>query len=810
MIAHYLKVAVRQLMKYPVQNFVSIVGLAVCLFCFGISLYICRFVMSADECFPHRERIAEIAMKRPHDKDDFSGIPVELVGRMRGIGWTEAEAFTYVAFPDDRSFCIEVKPDEMLPFDPLRCMEVDTCFRQVFGLDIVAGSWQTAARTPNAVILSESEARRIYGDRVGDAVGKRLVTTAKLPFSSRKGGVAYTVQAVMDDIPANNSLTDMEPVAALVLNDTDGRLQWQGKDVTGGNGYALLKGGSGSREKLEADIRDRGLRQSMFGEEYEVRIYPLGYSYWKYGGARFVAWITSVTGVLVLLVGLLNFFYFQIGAFLNRSREYSLRRVFGGSGRHLAAQLFTQAALTVAIAFLMVFVLVELFAPMMRFSVMDFHVSVDPSVLQWQCVQYLLLVLVFSFLACLLTVRRASRTLIQTGIRGTASGSGRHRVRNVMLGIQYFVCWIFISLAAALYLQADKTTSALFGTLDKREKAGILSVSLDYPFLEQAGKLALVERMRQIPGVEDCLLADIAFTRGVSGNVLCSQPPSQPDGDKEYAVNILAVPRNFFSFMNMPVVQGRIPDGDGGMVVDRTFGQDLRERDGTVPLGAVFYDNAGRYTVTGVCEPLVAHAYHVSSYPGYYGGYAFILSDFRQYVGHCYLKCGKGQADEVRRRVEALLKQTFPYTVEPQVTTFLDDIEKEQGIESMLKGIVLFLAVVCVVITLLGVYAAITLDTERRRKEVAVRKVNGAGVGQIMWLFARTYVWIGGVAAVLAFPLVYALLSLWRRLYSIFFHYGFVFWACVLLSVAVVTALTVVFRIVRIARVNPAEVIKSE
>ena len=268
MIAHYLKVAVRQLLRYPVQNLVSIVGLAVCLFCFGISLYICRFVMSADECFPHRERIAEIVMKRPHGKDDFSGIPVELVGRMRGIGWTEAEAFTYVAFPDDRSFRIEVKPDEMLPFDPLRCMEVDTCFRQVFGLDIVAGSWQTAARTPNAVILSESEARRIYGDRVGDAVGKRLVTTAKLPFSSRKGGVAYTVQAVMADFPSNNSLTDMKPVAALVLNDTDGRLQWQGKDVTGGNGYALLKGGSGSREKLEADIRDRGLRQPMSGEEY--------------------------------------------------------------------------------------------------------------------------------------------------------------------------------------------------------------------------------------------------------------------------------------------------------------------------------------------------------------------------------------------------------------------------------------------------------------------------------------------------------------------------------------------------------------
>lgn len=447
---------------------------------------------------------------------------------------------------------------------------------------------------------------------------------------------------------------------------------------------------------------------------------------------------------------------------------------------------------------------------MIRFNVMNFQIHVNPSALQWQCVQYLLMVLACSFLACIFTARRAQRTVIQKGIRGTSVRTGRHHIRNWMLGVQYFVCWVFISLAAALYLQADKTASALFCTLDKQEKAGILSVSLDYPFLEQAEKLALVERLKQIPGVEDCLFADIAFTRGTSGNVLYSQLPSQAGESKEYLVNILAVPSNFFRFMNMPVRQGRVFVNNDEMVVDRTFGQNLREKDGTVPLGAAFYDNVARYTVTGISEPLVANAWRVSFYPGYYGGYAFVLSDFRQYVGHCYLKCAEGQADKVRRQTDRILRQVIPHTVEPKISTFLQDIEAEQGLENMLKGIVLFLSVVCVVITLLGVYAAITLDTERRRKEVAVRKVNGAGVRQIMWLFARTYIWIGCVTALLAFPLVYVLLSLWKQMYSIFFNYGFLFWVGVLLSVAAVTVWTVAFRIVRIARINPAEVIKSE
>ena len=96
-----------------------------------------------------------------------------------------------------------------------------------------------------------------------------------------------------------------------------------------------------------------------------------------------------------------------------------------------------------------------------------------------------------------------------------------------------------------------------------------------------------------------------------------------------------------------------------------------------------------------------------------------------------------------RRLTDCCIKP-YPIRVEPRISTFQDDIEAKQGIENALKGIIFFLAVVCVTLTLLGVYAAITIDTESRSKEVAIRKVHGASVGQIMWLFARTYIGIGG------------------------------------------------------------------
>ena len=170
--------------------------------------------------------------EEPQGATDLAGVPPELIDKLRILNGMEAEAFTYLGYPGYRSFEIEVKPDEMLPFDPMLCMEVDTCFRQVFGVDVLAGSWQAAVHTPNAVILSETFARRIYGNRLQDAIGKRLCTTSRFAFAGANSGIGYTVQAVMADIPSNNSFTYMQSLAMLVLNDSDGRLQWKGKDVT--------------------------------------------------------------------------------------------------------------------------------------------------------------------------------------------------------------------------------------------------------------------------------------------------------------------------------------------------------------------------------------------------------------------------------------------------------------------------------------------------------------------------------------------------------------------------------------------------
>ena len=160
--------------------------------------------------------------------------------------------------------------------------------------------------------------------------------------------------------------------------------------------------------------------------------------------------------------------------------------------------------------------------------------------------------------------------------------------------------------------------------------------------------------------------------------------------------------------------------------------------------------------------------------------------------------------------IEKTLQETLPESIHPQVTTLQEDIYEAQATENKLKGIILFFSIVSLLITLLGVYSTITLDTERRQKEVAIRKVNGAGLKQIILLFARLYIKLLTVSAIIAFPLIYIVIQMWKKAYIVFFNDGIIYWAGIFIGITFITALTVLFRILRIAQINPAEVIKNE
>lgn len=800
MLEHYLTIAIRQLMKYKTQNLISIIGLSVGILCFSVCLYCSRFIGEVNRCFPHHNRIADIQLYNENG-DPYSGIPATLIEALRQLHFDEVEAFTFTTYPRERNYNVETTEEgKELPYENLSVIETDSLFYPVFTPKVVQGSWEAAAHTPNAVILTNTLAQKMFGTSVSP-IGKRMTLTHRLytaPSSTpRTGGIVYTIQAVIEDIPLNTSLDFLSKIDMLVLNDSEGLIQFQGRgDMTGGYGFALLREGQ-TTTQLEADFRRMDLKHRMFQQENAVSAAPFGKLFWEKSAAPYFAGITMVVGILILLAGLLNFFHFLIGTFMNRKREYGIRKVSGGSTMQLFIQLFVQATVIALIAFLFTFCLIELLSPYLHFSLYRFTLIIEQNVLLVHVTEYVIGILCLCMLLCAFTAMRVRRSLVQENLRGNISGRHPQRTRNILLGIQFFICWIFLAFTVALYLQSEKTSSTLFHTLNKQEKEEILSINLGYTFLKNDEKLALIERLSQCPGVKDKLLADIAYTKGMSGSGMLTEkdnPKSMID------VNVMRISNNFFQFMNIPMLSGKTIETQEEMVAD----QNLVKRLQNDLLGTTLYNYTDGYTVRGICDNFVTSVYHSNQ------GFVFLPCNFNDYVGHCYLKCEPGRTDEVRQAVEKILKETLPVSITPDISTLQKDIYEMQPVENKLKSIILFFSLVSLIITLLGVYSAITLDTARRQKEVAIRKVNGAGTMQIANLFARLYVRILIISALAAFPIVYALQQMWQRMYTVFFDNGVFYWLSLFLGLSAITALTVAFRIRKAANINPAEIVKNE
>ena len=165
---------------------------------------------------------------------------------------------------------------------------------------------------------------------------------------------------------------------------------------------------------------------------------------------------------------------------------------------------------------------------------------------------------------------------------------------------------------------------------------------------------------------------------------------------------------------------------------------------------------------------------------------------------------------EAIRRVMEILPEVDVTLADARLTPVGELYDRLNRSEQVGLKMFSVLAVVCLLISLFGIYAVASASTQRRRKEVAVRKVVGARVGDIIRMFFREYTLQVFIAAVFALPLSYFAMDNWRQGYA--YRTDIPGWllAGVLTGVVAVVLLTVLGQVLRAANGNPAEVVKSE
>jgi len=174
-----------------------------------------------------------------------------------------------------------------------------------------------------------------------------------------------------------------------------------------------------------------------------------------------------------------------------------------------------------------------------------------------------------------------------------------------------------------------------------------------------------------------------------------------------------------------------------------------------------------------------------------------------------YVKAISGRREEAEQRIMQIKKEFYPEFSQEYID-FQTEISYKLGEEDALSLLFGIFSAICLILCLLSIYSAITMSTEKRRKEVAIRKINGAEIRDIILLFSKTYILLWSGVCLLLFPLIYFAGNLWLKTFTQRISLNVFFFSGIYFSVLALIFLIVIFRIMEVARCNPADVLKKE
>ncbi len=771
MIIHYLKVAFRNLFKHKTQSIISIVGLAIGFTCFSLATLWLRWEMTYDSFHKDADRIYILARK------------TDLGTQMRTtIFCVPLASDLKLDFPEIESTCAIVTrytayiaPDGS-PLSTVQ-LHVDSCFLTMFNISLTAGSMDFLDN-PDHLALTEEMAVRYFGS--DSALGKDV--------ESNNGKAKKTVTALLKGWGKHSNL----PFEALSRRD---RRNDENRNSASSEVWVKLKKGT-DVESFQEKLYNYEMRGSHRGAHSNgLEIIPIEQCRQiLYSNSLAVEFhyliMFSVTGGMIILCALFNYLSLFSSRLHMRVREMSLRMVCGSSNRRLYTLLSMEFVLVLAFACLLGLVIIELVLPLFR----EFT-GVEGGI-YWESLFYFGALVLFAMLAFLLVIYHFSRHTLQKSMKGIVDKVGQQLFFRTSIVLQMMIGILFIFSICVIIKQINYLRNIDLGM--DRKNIAVFYVNTDSERSVIAGKL------KQMPLITEVLdggypLLPQPFVMGMGVNDWDGKQPT----DEDVTLEIFIKGEAMTKFYNLRLLKGELlPDTVGNkdkVLINESgakyFGWDnpigKRVQDFTV-IGMI--KDIHNLSPTLPVKPALIIPEAVKNWQGNSGGILI------KYQDHSW--------ENVRNSLDSIAKE-FP---ESHCRTVNAEEEYEKFIrsENTLLKLLSIAATVCILISAFGIYSFVTLTCERRRKEIAIRKVNGARIGDILLIFLKEYAILLLISSVFAFSAGYVLMKRWLESYVEQTSISIWEYLIVFASIALVVLFSIGSRVWMAARQNPAEVIKSE
>ena len=176
-----------------------------------------------------------------------------------------------------------------------------------------------------------------------------------------------------------------------------------------------------------------------------------------------------------------------------------------------------------------------------------------------------------------------------------------------------------------------------------------------------------------------------------------------------------------------------------------------------------------------------------------------------------YIKCNSEFQGDQKSEIKRILQPLYSEDLIPEIISLKEEYENLCWKEIYLRKLLLIFGIICLIVTLAGVYSTISNDTEKRKKEVTIRKINGASYLQIAMIFCQLYLWFIAIAALTAFPLIWIVANNFLSDYTVRFNINNpLFWISILALIFLFVFLTMFIKIRNIVRLNPCKGLRNE
>ena len=790
MIKTYFKTAWRNLSKHKAYSLINILGLTLGIASCLVIFLVVKYELNYDRFHSKANRTYRVTL----NAIDFNPSVSFAVAPAMRTDFPELEAVSQTFFQN--SAAIKVGDTR---YDDKKLLFADQYFTSVFDYTWIQGNPKTALAEPNSIVLTESYARKYFGNR--DALGQLITLDNRFNLK---------VTGVIKDLPGNTHLPFNMAVSFETIRENVKGMMNQFWAIAGGFTYIVVP-----EHYSIAKIQNRihGFLKKNWGEDVakdtRLPLQPLTDIHFdqrylnntiSYTTSRETYYVLAAVAVLIIIIACINFINLATAQAIRRAKEVGVRKVLGSSRSQLIRQFLGETTLLTFIALAAGVLISALLLPQLSIW-LDIKLSVaelvNPSVIG----------VILGLTGMVILLAGLYPAFVQSAFRPVESLKSKASLnfkgltlRKSLVIVQFSISQIMIIGTLVVAYQMDFFQNRNLGF----NKDAVISFGIPDMKKTEVLKQQLVNN----PGVKE-----ISFSSGAPVlNYFFTSFSSPENGLVKGDVSEMKfIDENYMDMFGLKLLAGqkimRTQTGENdtvyNAVVNETLINKIGIQDPQKALGKHFLLNGNwMTTIVGVVQDFQSESKHKKIRPC-----ALIYRP-----DNFFMTSVKIQPSGIKKTIASIEKSMtslFPENLfnyeflDDHIAAWYRQEQKEYTAFKLFSGI-------AILIGCLGLYGLVAFAAAQRIKEVGIRKVLGASLGDIILLFSKEFVLLIVIAFLIAAPVAYYIMHSWLESFAYQVNIGAGIFIVAIISSFLIAAITIAYQAIRAAIANPVKSLRTE